>query len=78
LHLEKYETSSHVTPVDFQRADLLSKWARKIDVAAGWGGNVRECPHQLFLALIRFAWHQTYMDLLLGSRISASRQFSCA
>ena len=60
-----------VTPVDFHTpADLLSKWVRRIDVAA-WvaGGNVSgEALNQLFLALMPFRLaHQKYMDLLLGS-----------
>src|SRR6202047_2269019 len=60
-----------VTPVDFHTpADLLSKWARKIDVAAWVGdGNVSgDVLNQLFLALMPFRLgHQKYMDLLLGS-----------
>jgi polyhydroxyalkanoate synthase len=60
-----------VTPVDFHTpADLLSKWARKIDVAAWVGdGNVSgDLLNQLFLALMPFRLgHQKYMDLLLGS-----------
>jgi len=60
-----------VTPVDFHTdADLLSKWARKIDVAA-WvaEGNVPgETLNQLFLSLMPFRLaHQKYMDLLLGA-----------
>src|SRR5438270_3944751 len=60
-----------VTPVDFHTpADLLSKWARKIDVAAWVGdGNVSgDVLNQLFLALMPFRLgHKKYMDLLLGS-----------
>jgi len=60
-----------VTPVDFHTpADLLSKWARKIDMAAWVGdGNVSgDALNQLFLALMPFRLgHQKYMNLLLGS-----------
>ena len=60
-----------VTPVDFHTpADLLSKWARKIDMAAWVGdGNVSgDALNQLFLALMPFRLgHQKYMDLLLDS-----------
>jgi polyhydroxyalkanoate synthase len=59
-----------VTPVDFHTpADLLSKWARKIDIAAWVGdGNVSgESLNQLFLALMPFRLgQQKYLDLLLG------------
>jgi polyhydroxyalkanoate synthase subunit PhaC len=57
-----------VTPVDFHTsADLLSKWARKIDVAAWVGeGNVSgEALNQLFLSLMPFRLtQQKYMQLL--------------
>jgi polyhydroxyalkanoate synthase len=60
-----------VTPVDFHTpADLLSKWARKIDVAAWVGeGNVAgDALNQLFLALSPFRLGQKkYLDLLLGN-----------
>jgi polyhydroxyalkanoate synthase len=60
-----------VTPVDFHTpADLLSKWVRKIDVAAWVGeGNVSgDVLNQLFLSLMPFRLtHQKYMDLLAGS-----------
>jgi polyhydroxyalkanoate synthase len=60
-----------VTPVDFQTpADLLSKWVRKIDVAAWVGdGNVSgDALNQLFLSLMPFRLtHQKYVDLLMGS-----------
>ncbi len=60
-----------VTPVDFHSpADLLSKWARKIDVAAWVGdGNVSgDVLNQLFLSLMPFRlMHQKYVDLLTGS-----------
>jgi polyhydroxyalkanoate synthase len=60
-----------VTPVDFHTpADLLSKWAGKIDIAA-WvaNGNVSgDVLNQLFLALMPFRLtHQKYVDLLTGS-----------
>lgn len=60
-----------VTPVDFHTpADLLSKWVRKIDVAA-WvaDGNVSgDALNQLFLSLMPFRlMHQKYVDLLAGS-----------
>ncbi len=60
-----------VTPVDFHTpADLLSKWVRKIDVAAWVGdGNVSgDVLNQLFLSLMPFRlMHQKYMELLRGS-----------
>jgi polyhydroxyalkanoate synthase len=60
-----------VTPVDFHTpADLLSKWVRKIDVAALVGdGNVPgDSLNQLFLSLMPFRLtQQKYVDLLAGS-----------
>jgi polyhydroxyalkanoate synthase len=60
-----------VTPVDFHTpADLLSKWVRKIDVAAMVGdGNVSgDTLNQLFLSLMPFRLtQQKYVDLLAGS-----------
>ncbi len=60
-----------VTPVDFHTpADLLSKWARKIDVAAWVGdGNVSgDVLNQLFLSLMPFRLtQQKYVDLLAGN-----------
>ncbi|MDP9085030.1 MAG: class III poly(R)-hydroxyalkanoic acid synthase subunit PhaC [Pseudomonadota bacterium] len=60
-----------VTPVDFHTpADLLSKWVRKIDVAAWVGnGNVSgNALNQVFLSLMPFRLgHQKYVDLLMGS-----------
>jgi polyhydroxyalkanoate synthase subunit PhaC len=57
-----------VTPVDFHTpADLLSKWVRKIDVAAWVGeGNVPgDALNQLFLSLMPFRLtQQKYVDLL--------------
>ncbi len=59
-----------VTPVDFHTStDLLSKWARKIDIDAWVGrGNVSgDVLNQLFLALMPFRLsQQKYMDLLRG------------
>jgi polyhydroxyalkanoate synthase len=59
-----------VTPVDFHTsADLLSKWVRKIDVAAWAGhGNVSgDALNQLFLSLMPFRLtHQKYVELLRG------------
>ncbi|MDP8986331.1 MAG: class III poly(R)-hydroxyalkanoic acid synthase subunit PhaC [Pseudomonadota bacterium] len=59
-----------VTPVDFQTpADLLSKWIRKIDVAAWVGnGNVSgDTLNQLFLSLMPFRLgHQKYVDLVMS------------
>ena len=71
LHPERLRNLiTMVTPVDFHTpADLLSKWVRKIDVAAWVGdGNVSgETLNQLFLSLMPFRLaHQKYMDLLLG------------
>jgi len=59
-----------VTPVDFHtRADLLSKWVRKIDVEA-WvaNGNVSgDTLNQLFLSLMPFRLtQQKYLELLRG------------
>lgn len=60
-----------VTPVDFHTpADLLSKWARKIDVAAWVGvGNVSgDILNELFLSLMPFRLrHQKYVELARGS-----------
>ncbi|MGO9934074.1 MAG: class III poly(R)-hydroxyalkanoic acid synthase subunit PhaC [Steroidobacteraceae bacterium] len=60
-----------VTPVDFHTpGDLLSKWARHIDVAAWVGdGNVSgDVLNQLFLSLMPFRLtQQKYVDLLAGS-----------
>jgi polyhydroxyalkanoate synthase len=60
-----------VTPVDFHTpADLLSKWVRKIDVAASLGdGNLSgEVLNQLFLSLMPFRLtQQKYVDLMTGS-----------
>jgi polyhydroxyalkanoate synthase len=60
-----------VTPVDFHTpADLLSKWVRKIDIAAWVGdGNVSgDTLNQLFLSLMPFRLtQQKYVDLLAGS-----------
>lgn len=60
-----------VTPVDFHTpADLLSKWVRKIDVAAWVGdGNVSgDTLNQLFLSLMPFRlMQQKYVDLMSGS-----------
>jgi len=60
-----------VTPVDFHtRADILSKWVRKIDVAAMIGsGNVPgDVLNLLFLSLMPFRLTlQKYVDLLSGS-----------
>ena len=64
-----------VTPVDFHTpADLLSKWVRKIDVAAWVGdGNVSgDALNQLFLSLMPFRLaHQKYMDLFMGAQTQA-------
>ncbi len=58
------------TPVDFHTpADLLSKWARRIDVPAWVGeGNVSgEALNQLYLSLMPFRLtQQKYMHLLAG------------
>jgi polyhydroxyalkanoate synthase len=60
-----------VTPVDFHTpADLLSKWSRKIDIAAWVGdGNVSgDSLNQLFLSLMPFRLtQQKYVDLFSGS-----------
>jgi polyhydroxyalkanoate synthase len=57
-----------VTPIDFHTpADLLSKWARDIDVASFVGeGNVSgEVLNQLFLALMPFRLRQhKYVELM--------------
>jgi polyhydroxyalkanoate synthase len=71
LHPERVRNLiTMVTPVDFHTStDLLSKWARKIDVEAWVGrGNVSgEVLNQLFLALMPFRLsHQKYVDLLRG------------
>jgi polyhydroxyalkanoate synthase len=60
-----------VTPVDFHTpTDLLSRWVRKIDVAA-WvaDGNVPgDALNQLFLSLMPFRLtQQKYVELLRGS-----------
>jgi polyhydroxyalkanoate synthase len=59
-----------VTPVDFHTGtDLLSKWARNVDVDAWVGrGNVSgDVLNQLFLALMPFRLsQQKYVDLLRG------------
>ncbi len=71
-----------VTPVDFHTpADLLSKWARKIDVAALVGdGNVSgDVLNQLFLSLMPFRLtQQKYVDLLAGNPDRAAPRTSCA
>lgn len=72
LHPERVRNLiTMVTPVDFHTsADLLSKWARKIDVDA-WVGQANvsgEVLNQLFLALMPFRLsHQKYVDLLRGA-----------
>jgi polyhydroxyalkanoate synthase len=59
-----------VTPVDFHTpADLLSKWVRKIDIAAWVGdGNVSgDTLNRLFLSLMPFRLtQQKYVELLRG------------
>jgi polyhydroxyalkanoate synthase subunit PhaC len=71
LHPERVRNLiTMVTPVDFHTsADLLSKWARKIDIE-GWvgQGNVSgDVLNQLFLALMPFRLsQQKYADLLRG------------
>jgi polyhydroxyalkanoate synthase len=59
-----------VTPVDFHTpADLLSKWVRKIDIAAWVGeGNVSgDALNGLFLSLMPFRLtQQKYVELLRG------------
>jgi polyhydroxyalkanoate synthase subunit PhaC len=69
LHPERVRNLiTMVTPVDFHTStDLLSKWARKIDVEAWVGqGNVSgDVLNQLFLALMPFRLsQQKYADLL--------------
>jgi polyhydroxyalkanoate synthase subunit PhaC len=71
LHPERVRNLiTMVTPVDFHTsADLLSKWAQKIDVEAWVGhGNVSgDALNQLFLALMPFRLsQQKYVDLLRG------------
>jgi polyhydroxyalkanoate synthase len=60
-----------VTPVDFHTpANLLSKWVRKIDVAAWVGdGNVSgDALNGLFLSLMPFRLtHQKYVELFAGN-----------
>jgi polyhydroxyalkanoate synthase len=69
LHPERVRNLiTMVTPVDFHTStDLLSKWARKIDVEA-WVGQANvsgDVLNQLFLALMPFRLsHQKYVDLL--------------
>jgi len=71
LHPERVRNLiTMVTPVDFHTsADLLSKWARKIDVDA-WVGQANvsgDVLNQLFLALMPFRLsQQKYVDLLRG------------
>jgi polyhydroxyalkanoate synthase len=71
LHPERVRNLiTMVTPVDFHTgADLLSKWARKIDVDA-WVGRANvsgDVLNQLFLALMPFRLsHQKYVELLRG------------
>ena len=71
LHPERVRNLiTMVTPVDFHTStDLLSKWARKIDVEA-WVGQANvpgEVLNQLFLALMPFRLsHQKYVDLMRG------------
>jgi polyhydroxyalkanoate synthase len=71
LHPERVRNLiTMVTPVDFHTsADLLSKWARKIDVEA-WVGQANvsgDVLNQLFLALMPFRLsQQKYVDLLRG------------
>jgi len=63
-----------VTPVDFHTpADLLSKWVRKIDIAAFVGdGNVSgEVLNQLFLALLPFRLTQQKYVHFLAERAAA-------
>jgi polyhydroxyalkanoate synthase len=71
LHPERVRNLvTMVTPVDFHTpADLLSKWVRKIDVAAWVGeGNVSgDTLNQLFISLMPFRLtQQKYLDLLRG------------
>jgi polyhydroxyalkanoate synthase subunit PhaC len=69
LHPERVRNLiTMVTPVDFHTStDLLSKWARKIDVEA-WVGQANvsgDVLNQLFLALMPFRLsQQKYADLL--------------
>jgi polyhydroxyalkanoate synthase len=69
LHPERVRNLiTMVTPVDFHTStDLLSKWARKIDVEA-WVGQANvsgDVLNQLFLALMPFRLsQQKYVDLL--------------
>jgi polyhydroxyalkanoate synthase len=71
LHPERVRNLiTMVTPVDFHTStDLLSKWARKIDVDA-WVGHANvsgDVLNQLFLALMPFRLsQQKYVDLLRG------------
>ena len=81
LHPERVRNLiTMVTPVDFHTsADLLSKWARKIDVEA-WVGQANvsgDVLNQLFLALMPFRLsQQKYVDLLRGPPdTSADREF---
>jgi polyhydroxyalkanoate synthase len=72
LHPERVRNLiTMVTPVDFHTpADLLSKWVRKIDVAAWVGeGNVSgDALNELFLSLMPFRLrHQKYVELMRGS-----------
>jgi len=65
-----------VTPVDFHTpADLLSKWVRKIDVAAWVGdGNVSgDALNQLFLSLMPFRLMQQKYVQLVRERPDAAR-----
>jgi polyhydroxyalkanoate synthase len=71
LHPERVRNLiTMVTPVDFHTpADLLSKWVRKIDIAAWVGdGNVSGAAlNQLFLSLMPFRLtQQKYVELLRG------------
>jgi polyhydroxyalkanoate synthase len=71
LHPERVRNLiTMVTPVDFHtQADLLSKWVRKIDIAAWVGdGNVSgDALNQLFLSLMPFRlMQQKYLELLRG------------
>jgi polyhydroxyalkanoate synthase len=71
LHPERVRNLiTMVTPVDFHtQADLLSKWVRKIDIAAWVGdGNVPgDTLNQLFLSLMPFRLtQQKYVELLRG------------
>jgi polyhydroxyalkanoate synthase len=72
LHCERVRNLiTMVTPVDFHTpADLLSKWARKIDIAAWVGdGNVSgDTLNRLFLSLMPFRLtQQKYVELLRGA-----------